>query len=72
MLLPAMFDISSDWGRIGPFWWVNGVQSVIELQNAVWEGSIHHVWRPGICGIDPWFPPRHFEWRFVRATIQEG
>lgn len=61
-----MIDISSDSGRIGPFWWVNGVHSAIEMQNATYNGSRHRVWRPGICGFDPWFNPKTFQWRIIK------
>lgn len=58
--------INSEAGRLGPFSWVNGVHSKITLHNATYNGSIHYAWRPGICGLDPWFPIRTFAWKLIR------
>lgn len=59
--------ISSDHGRIGPFWWVNGVTSSSILRNAVYDGSVHTVWRPGVSG---WGNPlgRTFRWRTINTN----
>ena len=67
-----MISIDSDSGRIGPFWWVNGIHCAIELQNATYNGSIHYVWRPGICGLEPWFVPKTFQWRIIKPLQQKN
>jgi len=63
-----MIEITSDYGRIGRFWWMNGIHSPIEMHNATYMGSVHHVWRPGICGIDsiPGLTPKSFQWRLIK------
>lgn len=61
-----MLFIDSDAGRVGPFWWLNGVHSPIEMRDATYNGSLHHVWRPGICGLEPWFTPKTFQWRIIK------
>jgi len=62
-----MFDINSDSGRIGPFWWVNAVTSQIKLRNAVYNGSLHIVWRPGVSG---WGNPlgKSFQWLIIKSN----
>jgi hypothetical protein len=45
-----MIHITDLGGRIGPFWWVNACTSVTTLTGATWNGSEHHVWRPGVSG----------------------
>jgi hypothetical protein len=64
-----MIVISSDFGRIGPFWWINGRTCAFMLLNATYNGSEHLVWREGCSG---WFFPRacelkwSFKWRIIR------
>ena len=47
-----MIYLTSDNGRIGPFWWINAVTYPTELQNATYNGSTHNVWREGASGWD--------------------
>jgi hypothetical protein len=61
-----IISIDSDVGRIGPFWWANRVHSKMELHNATYNGSVHYVWRPGFCGLDPWFVPKTFKWIVIK------
>jgi hypothetical protein len=60
-----MFSLDSVSGRIGPFWWLNGCMSKTELRNATYMGSVHHVWRQGVCG---WGEPagKKFYWRVIK------
>jgi len=61
----TIMDIGSDWGRIGPFWWINGSMAKTELHNATYSGSAHHVWREGVSG---WGSPfgKQFLWRLIK------
>ena len=45
-----MIHVSDFWGRIGPFWWINASTASQEMHNATYNGSVHHVWRPGQSG----------------------
>ena len=45
-----MIHVSDLGGRIGPFWWVNASTASQEMHNATYNGSVHHVWRPGQSG----------------------
>lgn len=47
-----MIHISSDQGRIGPFWWLNAVTTPMRMENATYNGSVHTVWREGAAGWD--------------------
>lgn len=60
-----IIDISSDYGRIGSFWWLNGCMSRIEMHNATYNGSVHNVWREGVSG---WGSPfgKQFLWRLIK------
>ena len=49
----------ADSGRIGPFWWVNGVHHAHEcigLTGLINNPSRHLVWRSGGCG---WLSSQH-------------
>jgi hypothetical protein len=65
--------IDSNQGRIGPFWWVNGIHSKIEMYNATYKGSVHYVWRPGVFGLDQILPVKIFHAPFFcyRLISQE-
>ena len=67
LLLRLMFYVDSQQGRIGSFWWVNGVTSQIELHDALYNGSVHFVWRPGISG---WGDPlrKSFQWLIIQSN----
>lgn len=49
-----MIEITSDSGRIGPFWWVNADTRPRHLHDWVYAGSHHIAWRPG---VSDWFSP---------------
>jgi hypothetical protein len=42
--------ITSDYGRIGPFWWINSDQHVRELRGPIYSAKII---RWGTCGLGP-------------------
>ena len=60
-----MLEITSETGRIGPFWWVNAITSPSEMHNATYNGSVHTVWREGTAGWDGIYQGRLI-WRIVR------
>lgn len=57
-----MFYITDEGGRIGRFWWVNGVTTPIHVYNWIYNGSHHIVWRPGVFG---WGDPSHRKLTFA-------
>jgi hypothetical protein len=60
-----MINITSEHGRIGPFWWLNAVTTPIKMSNATYNGSVHYVWRPGIFS---WKSPmkEQLHWRVIK------
>jgi hypothetical protein len=61
-----MIYVDSDMGRIGPFWWVNGIQCRMTLISATYNGSLHFVWRPGFWGWDGMYSPKTFKWLIIK------
>lgn len=58
-------SFDSDGGRIGPFWWLNGCMSAIEIHGATYNGSRHLCWREGVSG---WGSPvgKKYYWRIIK------
>ncbi len=61
-----MFYIDSKMGRIGPFWWVNGIHHKMLLTHATYNGSLHFVWRPGSWGWEGLYSPKGFKWLTIK------
>ena len=57
-----MIYITSETGRIGPFWWLNAVTTPIKMSNAMYNGSVHNVWRPGVFS---WKSPDQVKLRWL-------
>lgn len=57
-----MLYVTSDSGRIGPFWWVNSCTTSIHVYNWIYAGSHHVVWRPGVSG---WGDPSNKNLTFI-------
>lgn len=62
-----MIHISDMSGRIGPFWWVNADTRRLDLISATYNGSHHHVWRPGVSGWGRAERGPRIEWRLIRG-----
>jgi hypothetical protein len=58
-----MIILDSDRGRIGPFWWLNGAMDAFEIRDATYNGSVHRVWREGVCGWGSCVGKPFYWWR---------
>jgi hypothetical protein len=69
----VIFTINSDFGQIGPFWWVNGAcyaHHIAGLYGLAGNLSEHIVWREGGCGFifgQHYFYIAKLKWHLLKA-----
>jgi hypothetical protein len=57
--------LDSNSGRIGRFLWFNGVMHSFEIHGSTYNGSVHRVWREGVCGWGSCVS-KPFYWRTIK------